>query len=144
MGRGRKSDRRARGLTMRKILNVLVRRYIAKSDLDGALQFYAAVFGQAPRLRFRYERYDLEIAQIGPMLFVAGSEENLAPFRSTSATFMVEDLDDWRNELSRLGAVIIEEPKRVPTGRNMRVRHPDGMIAEYVEHANKHPADSVL
>jgi predicted enzyme related to lactoylglutathione lyase len=129
---------------MRKILNVLVRRYMPKSELDSALQFYEAVFGQPPRLRFHYERYDLEIAQIGAMLIVAGSEENLLPFRSTSATFMVEDLDDWHGELMRLGAVIIEAPKSVPTGRNMRVRHPDGMIAEYVEHAGKHPADNVL
>jgi predicted enzyme related to lactoylglutathione lyase len=129
---------------MRKILNVLVRRYMPKSELDGALQFYEAVFGQPPRLRFHYERYDLEIAQIGAILIVSGSEENLLPFRSTSATFMVEDLDDWHNELLRLGAVIIDAPKSVPTGRNMRVRHPDGMIAEYVEHANKHPADYVL
>ena len=29
---------------------------------------------------------------------------------------------------------IIEQPKLVPTGMNMRGRHPDGMIVEYVEH----------
>jgi hypothetical protein len=29
---------------------------------------------------------------------------------------------------------ITEPPKRVPTGSNMRVRHPDGTVVEYVEH----------
>jgi predicted enzyme related to lactoylglutathione lyase len=129
---------------MRKILNVLVRRYLPKAELEGALKFYEAVLGQPPRLRFHYDRYDLDLAQIGSLLFVAGDEANLAPFTATSATFMVEDLDGWHTELPRLGARILEPPKTVPTGRNMRVRHPDGMVVEYVEHADKHPADVML
>jgi hypothetical protein len=35
----------------------------------------------------------------------------------------------------------LETPKPVPTGWNMLVRHPDGMLVEYVEHRDKHPGD---
>ncbi len=34
--------------------------------------------------------------------------------------------------------------KAVPTGWNMLVRHPDGMVAEYVEHHDKNPADEIF
>lgn len=27
------------------------------------------------------------------------------------------------------------EPSQVPTGKNMTVKHPDGLVAEYVEHS---------
>lgn len=46
---------------------------------------------------------------------------------------MVEDLDAWHADLPRLGAQILDPPKTVPSGRNMRVKHPDGMVAYYVE-----------
>lgn len=52
----------------------------------------------------------------------------------TQITFLVDSIDDFRNWLLGAGAVVLEEPKKVPTGRNMRVRHPDGTIIEYVEH----------
>jgi hypothetical protein len=39
---------------------------------------------------------------------------------------------------------IIEQPKLVPTGMNMRVRHPDGMIVEYVEHTGGKAEDERL
>ena len=63
------------------------------------------------------------------------SEEKLHSFKSTRATFLVDSIDDFRNWLLNVGAVILEEPKKVPTGRNMRVLHPDGTIVEYVEHS---------
>jgi hypothetical protein len=46
----------------------------------------------------------------------------------------LDSLAEWRRELTALGAEIVEPPKRVPTGSNMRVRHPDGALVEYVEH----------
>ena len=40
----------------------------------------------------------------------------------------------WQRAPAALGAAIVEPPKPVPTGSNMRVRHPDGTLVEYVEH----------
>ena len=46
---------------------------------------------------------------------------------------MVDSRAEWQHAAA-LGADIVEPPKRVPTGSNMRVGHPDGTLVEYVEH----------
>ncbi len=74
----------------------------------------------------------------------AGTEQSLAPFRATEATFLVNDITAWEKHLPSTGATIINPVKAVPTGWNMLVRHPDGMIAEYVEHHDKNPADEIF
>ncbi|MGQ8926987.1 VOC family protein, partial [Klebsiella pneumoniae] len=73
-----------------------------------------------------------------------GTEQSLAPFRATEATFLVNDITAWEKHLPSTGATIINPVKAVPTGWNMLVRHPDGMIAEYVEHHDKNPADEIF
>jgi len=124
-----------------KILNILARRYLALEDLDEAVAFYEALIGQKARLRFDYPEYDLRLAQVASILFIAGTDESLTRFRPTHVTFLVEDLDAFAAYLPRAGAVVLEIPKPVPTGRNMLVRHPDQTLVEYVEHSNKNPAD---
>jgi hypothetical protein len=42
-------------------------------------------------------------------------------------------MKSWQRALAVLGADIVEPPKPVPTGSNMRVRHQDGTLVEYVE-----------
>ncbi|MCP4353815.1 MAG: hypothetical protein GY795_50860, partial [Desulfobacterales bacterium] len=43
-------------------------------------------------------------------------------------------LDDFHNYFLENGITILEKPKEVPTGKNMRIKHPDGTIVEYAEH----------
>ena len=69
------------------------------------------------------------------MLLLCGTEEALCRFRPTLMTVMVDSsLAEWQRALAALGADIVEPPKPVPTGSNMRVRHPDSTLVEYVEH----------
>ena len=124
-----------------KVLNILVRRYLPPERFEAAVAFYETLIGQKARLRFDYRQYDLRLAQVASILFVAGSEANLAPFVETQATFMVDDLEAYARHLPTVGAEVLRPPKAVPTGWNMLVRHPDGMRVEYVEHRDKHPAD---
>lgn len=76
---------------------------------------------------------DLNLAQVGDILLVAGSDEALKTFRSTQATFLVDSLDEFKVYLEEKGAILIRGPNKVPTGRNITVRHPDGSVIEYVE-----------
>ena len=78
------------------------------------------------------------------VLLIGGTEQSLAPFRATEATFLVNDITAWEKHLPSTGATIINPVSAVPTGWNMLVRHPDGMIAEYVEHHDKNPADEIF
>lgn len=115
-----------------KILQILSRFYV--TDLDQTLEFYEALLGTSAAMRFEIPQIGLELAQIGNILLIAGSEETLKPFRITQATFLVDSLDEFRTFLEEKGADIIRGPAEVPTGRNMTVKHPDGSVIEYVEH----------
>ncbi|MHB8252162.1 MAG: VOC family protein [Acidiferrobacter sp.] len=81
----------------------------------------------------------LEVAAVGALLLIAGPPERLAPIQTTQAALLVDNLDAARATVVAAGAMILEEPRHVPTGRNMRARHPDGKIFEYVEHAGGTP-----
>lgn len=124
-----------------KVLNILVRRYLPLDRFEDSVRFHEAIIGQKARLRFHYPAYNLELAQVASILFIAGTPESLAPFVNTHATFMVEGIAAFARHLPTVGAEIINGPKDVPTGQNMLVRHPDGTLVEYVEHRHKHPAD---
>lgn len=121
--------------TRMKILKTLSRLYI--NDLGSTLEFYEELLGTPASMQFEIPQLGLELAQIGDVLLIAGSEEALKPFRSTQATMLVNSLDEFKNYLKEKGAVIIRGPDTVPTGRNMTVRHSDGAVIEYVEHSKK-------
>ncbi len=115
-----------------KVLRVLSRIYVA--SLDASLPEYETLLGEKAGLRFAMPAQGLELAQIRELLLIAGSEVALRPFRATSATFLVDDLEAFRSHLLSDGATVVRGPQEVPTGRNMTVRHRDGSVIEYVEH----------
>lgn len=100
-----------------KILQTLSRIYI--NDLNSALEFYEALFGIPAAMRFEIPQIGLELAQIGNILLIAGTDEALKPFRSTQATFFVDSVDEFRAYLEEKGAAVLLGPNKVPTGRNM-------------------------
>ncbi len=116
-----------------KVLKTLSRLYV--NDLNSALEFYEELSGTPTARRIEIPQIGLELAQIGDILLIAGTDEALQPFRSTQATFLVDSLDEFRAYLEEKGAEIIRGPDKVPTGMNMTVRHPDGSVIEYVEHS---------
>jgi predicted enzyme related to lactoylglutathione lyase len=116
-----------------KVLKTLSRLYV--NDLNSALEFYEELSGTPTARRIEIPQIDIELAQIGDILLIAGTDDALQPFRSTQATFLVDSLDEFRAYLEEKGAEIIRGPDMVPTGRNMTVRHPDGSVIEYVEHS---------
>lgn len=118
-----------------KILKIFSRLYI--NDLNSALDFYEELLGTPVAMRFEIPQIGLELAQIGDILLIAGSDGALKPFRNTQATMLVDSLDEFRTYLKEKGAEIIRGPTEVPTGRNMTVRHSDGSVIEYVEHSQK-------
>ena len=118
--------------TQVKILQTYVRIYV--TELDPAIAFYESLTGQQTDLRFPYPEMELELASVGSFLILAGSHETLAPFRETLATFRVDSVEEFREHLTKNGVRITRDIKRVPTGSNMTVQHPDGTRFEYVQH----------
>lgn len=115
-----------------KILKKLIRVYV--KDLDSAIVFYQHLMNQSVDIRFKMPQNNLELASIDDVLLICGNEEDLEPIRATEVTFLVDSIDELKHFLVNSKATIIREPSTVPTGKNMTVKHPDGMIVEYVEH----------
>ncbi|MEV0622112.1 hypothetical protein AB0I81_52955 [Nonomuraea sp. NPDC050404] len=111
-----------------------VRVLVPPDGLEPVVRFYEKLLAQPCNLRFSYPERRLELAGVGPVLVIAGAEAALAPVRATDATLLVPCLDAYLERATGLGARLVEPPKAVPTGRNARVRHPDGLLVEYVEH----------
>lgn len=122
-----------------RVLNILSRVYLGGDELDRAISFYEHILDMTCRLRFTHPRLGLELAQVGSVLLIAGSMDDLDPVNLTHMTFLVDSINDFRGKLVSEGAVILEGPNDVPTGLNMRVQHPDGTIVEYVEHGQEQP-----
>jgi predicted enzyme related to lactoylglutathione lyase len=111
----------------------MVRVYV--QNLDSAVIFYEKLTGTVCRNRFLYSEVGLELAVVENFLLICGTEDVLKPFRATHATLLVDSLHEYKDFLELSGAKIITEPKKVPTGWNMTVKHADGTIIEYVEHS---------
>ncbi|MFI0775258.1 VOC family protein [Streptomyces sp. NPDC021212] len=114
-----------------RTLATLARLYV--DDMDRALPTLRSLTGQETRMRFHHG--GVEVASIGGFLVVAGSDEALAPFRQVQSTVLVDDLDGLPELLDAHGGELLSGPNHVPTGRNAIVRHPGGVVFEYVEHS---------
>jgi len=104
---------------------------VCVDDLDAALSHLSPLIGEGPRWRESFG--GLELAGLGGLLLIAGSDAELAPFRATHATAVVDDLDLVRRTLEAHGAELLEEPFEAPNGRGFTARQPGGAIVEYVE-----------
>jgi catechol 2,3-dioxygenase-like lactoylglutathione lyase family enzyme len=117
-----------------QVYKSLTRIFIAPAEMNASIAFYEELFGEKCGMRFAYSEKGLELAMVGSFLLVSGSPDKLEPFRETKVTFLVDSVDAFMEHLEKKGAILLEYPKAVPTGKNMRVKHPDGLVAEYVEH----------
>ena len=120
------------------ILRTLTR--VCVNDLDNTIRFYERLTGKVAALRFAMPAAGLELAQVGDLLIIAGKDAALQPVRATDATFLVDSVEEYLQFLIANGGTILRAPQVVPTGINMTVRHPDGLIVEYVEHRREEPA----
>lgn len=115
-----------------KVLQMYTRVYV--NDMETSLQFYENLLSEVSTFRFKYEAAGLELASVGNILILAGSNQALEPFRKTKATFKVDSIHEFYDFLKSSGCKIIRDLTRVPTGTNFTVQHPDGEIFEYVQH----------
>ncbi len=111
------------------ILKTYTRLFTA--DVDRSLALLRRLHRGEPHLRFRFR--DWELAAIGDVLIVGGTDESLAPIRGSLGPFIVDDIDRTRTELEAAGATITMLLDDAPTGRGFYALHPDGNSVEYVQ-----------
>jgi hypothetical protein len=79
----------------------------------------------------------IQIAAVGAFLIVAvdpGQPERLELVRNTAVSMVFPELDSAIEAGRAIGAEVVTEPFATPVGRGARLRHPDGVIVEYLEH----------
>lgn len=116
-----------------KIQQILNRIYV--NEMNQAVLFYENLLGEKCTMRFEHKQFHLEVAQVGSILLIGGSDEILKSFRNTKATFIVDSILEFKDFLLENGATIMKDIKGTPTVINMIVEHADGTIVEYVENA---------
>ncbi|MDT0445603.1 VOC family protein [Streptomyces johnsoniae] len=111
---------------------VLIRVFLAPGALEESVGFYEKLQGVAADGRFDFGA--LRLATVGGFLLIEGGDEDLAPFRSTTGTLLVDDVRPYYDRLVAAGAEIVFPLQEVPTGAAFNARHPDGTVVEYVHH----------
>jgi len=112
---------------------------VSSASLEAAVAFYERLLGERARARFKNPTATLDLVLVGSLLVIAGDPDALASRQELKATLIVDSLDQWRSEIERRGASIIEPPARGPLsplgpiGAFMFVRHPDGALFEYFQ-----------
>jgi predicted enzyme related to lactoylglutathione lyase len=100
-------------------------------DITASLVFFEQLIGRGADLRFTSG--ELELAAIGDILLIGGTEETLAPLRPSYGPLIVDDLTQTQALLEQAGAVITHPSTRTPTGAMLYARHPDGNLVEYMQ-----------
>ena len=113
---------------------VMIRVFVAPGELETSVAFYEQLQGIKADGGFPFPEAGLRLAMVGAFLLIEGSDEALAPFRSTVGTLLVDDVQPYHDRLVAAGAQIIFPLQRVPTGAAFNAVHPDGTVVEYVHH----------
>jgi len=123
-----------------RIREVQTRVFVSSDLLRPTVEYYKALTGGRCSRHFPFPERELELASVSSrlasFLVIAGTDEALAPFRSTALTVLVDEINAVSRLLAPLGAVVLQPITPVPTGYQTRFRHPDGLIAEYVQHTD--------
>ncbi|MDR3514509.1 MAG: hypothetical protein P4M00_01740 [Azospirillaceae bacterium] len=119
------------------ILETYTRVFVDAEAIDTTIGFYKALLSGEQTLRFAYPETGLELAAVSSphlsVLIIAGPPEKRAPFEATRLTIKVDALEPFLDVLKQAGAAPLEPIQPTPAGRKTRLRHPDGLIVEYVE-----------
>ena len=109
---------------------VFIRVYLEPGSIDAAIA-YEDLQGVAHDMRFDFPEKRLTLAAVGAFLLLEGSDEALAPFRSTTGTLLVDDIEPYHRRLLAAGAQIIFGRR---AGACFNALLPDGTVVEFVHH----------
>ncbi len=112
----------------------LIRVFVSPGKLEETIAYYEHLQGVKHDAFFPFAEAGLFLAMVGSFLIIEGSDEQLSPFRETTGTVLVDDVQPYFEKFVEEGAEFVWALHEVPTGRAFNVRHLDGTVVEYVHH----------
>lgn len=113
-----------------------VRVFCDPRALDDTVDFYRGLTGGEVTLRYGYKEQKIRMAGVKSpslsVLVVAGEPAARRPFEAIALTIEVDDLDAVRKAFTYIGGEVLEEKTTESGGKTLFVKHPDGLLAEYV------------
>jgi predicted enzyme related to lactoylglutathione lyase len=106
-------------------------------DIEAAIERYEALTREMVRERFEVPEQGIEIAILGSLTIIAGSEKQLGGLRNIRATFIVDSLAEYAAHLRSTGATTLQGPSPTPAGTNLIVRDVESVVFEFVEPHSK-------
>ncbi len=118
---------------------VFARTFCDAAKLAQTVGFYEALAGVRLDQDIDIPNAGLHVVAVGPFLILALDEvklgaERYAQASATCATVLNADLDRAVAQVVAAGAEIVQPRFALPHGAGYRIRHPDGLLVEYLEH----------
>lgn len=122
-----------------KAPRVFSRVFCEPAALAGTVKFYESLAAVSLDQDMDIPDAGLHVVAVGPFLILALDPKKLDANKhgqatETHTTVLVAHLDETAAGLVAKGATIVQPRWTVPPGAGIRLRHPDGLLVEYIEH----------
>lgn len=111
-----------------------VRVFAEPGTLRDTVEFYTGLTGVEPDMDMAWPEARLHLVAVGAYLILEMDPREYPVPAATPATVLVADLDEAVDAAVAAGAAIEQPRFTAPVGAGARLRHPDGLLVEYVEH----------
>jgi hypothetical protein len=105
--------------------------------LRQTVEFYESLVGTKLDIDLDLPEAGLHVVGVGPFLILEMDPSKLDRIdraRQTTVTVLAPHLEEAVHASVQRGATIVEGPWQSPPGPGYRLRHPDGLLVEYLEH----------
>jgi predicted enzyme related to lactoylglutathione lyase len=113
---------------------VFTRVFVEPGELVGTVRFYEQLTGARLDMDADMPEAGIHVVAVGSFLVLELQGEQHGLAARTTVTVLNADLEAAVTRQVAAGAEIVQERWESPVGAGVRLRHPDGLIVEYLEH----------
>ena len=112
----------------------LCRVLATPGELTAVVGFYSTLTGVDPDMDMAWPEVGMHIVAIAGFLILELDPEAHPAAAAAQATVIVAELATAVHQAVEHGATVLEAAHPAPVGAAARLRHPDGLLVEYLEH----------
>lgn len=113
---------------------IFARVFCKPGQLIDTVRFYEQLTQARLNMDMDIPEAGLHVVGVGPFLILELNAAQHGLAAQTTVTVLNADLDEAVARQGTAGAEIVQEPWTAPVGAGTRLRHPDGLSVEYLEH----------